>query len=317
MATAHSFLQGLVPAVDQWQVPGQALQNERQVWRDFIRRLARKGYLLPASVEELGHRNSSWIMKWPTGGIHSSTVFSRLQHHGETSKAFNQIPTAKFSYEPDLKELTVIMTNDETYTIDPSDYEQICTLTKGLYSVTKCEDESICELEISETTLNSAINEAVKVVNQAIGRYNANSRPPQGIRRTMSLSFWNRSHPMEPVVFPFVEAATRLTRNQAMLNGDIVAVAYKLNGRNVPKSEAMRHMSHSYTKISKLFGRICEAAGRRNAVYYEVYISKVNQLLIADRRARQAEIDRDLISDAPIAQALGPDDADIPSPKIW
>ena len=87
-------------------------------------------------------------------GIHSSTAFARLQYHGKHSTTFNEIPTGRFSYEPHLKELIVHMTNDETYSISPADHEQISTLVQGSYSITKCEDNSICDLEITESVLN-------------------------------------------------------------------------------------------------------------------------------------------------------------------
>ena len=231
------FLQGLIPAVDQWTVSDEALRDEPRVWANLVKRLARKGYLLPASVENIGHRHGSWIPSWPDGGVHSSTVFSRLQFHGEKSTTFNEIPPARFSYEPDLKELTVLMTNDETYTIHPGDYEPISRLTKGLYNVTKCEDSSIRDLEISETVINGSINEAVQVINDAIRRFNSNAGPSQNKRRSRWVF---KPKPWEPMVFPDVDAASRLTRNQATLDNMVLAVAYKLNGRNVPKTEATR-----------------------------------------------------------------------------
>lgn len=131
-------------------------------------------------------------------------------------------------------ELAVVMSNNETYTIHPADYEQISTLTKGLYSLTKTEDASICDLEISEVLLNGAINEAVRVINDAISKFNFNSRPPPRQKR----KGWELIKPWSgtPLVFRDIESANRLTRNQAMLNGELLAVAYKLNNRNVPKS---------------------------------------------------------------------------------
>lgn len=177
-----------------------------------------------------------------SSGIHSSTAFSRLQYHGRQSTTFNEIPPGRFNYEPDLKELLVHMTNDETYSIDPADYEQISTLTKGLYSITRSEDNSICDLEISESLLNGNLNEAVDVINDAIRRFNYSARPQQKQKRSL-WAIKTRSH--DPMVFPDVEPAVRLTRNQAMLsNTQLLAVAYKLNGRNVPKAEAMRRESY-------------------------------------------------------------------------
>lgn len=62
------FLQGLIPAVDQWKLTEHQLTNESQIWRNFVRNLACKGYLLPGSLEHLGHREKSWIYAWPAEG---------------------------------------------------------------------------------------------------------------------------------------------------------------------------------------------------------------------------------------------------------
>ena len=307
------FLQGLIPAVDKWPLSDQAVDNPEYVWRSFLKHLASRGYLLPASVEDLGHRQSSWVRKWPRGGVNSSTAFSRLQFHGESSATFNEIPTARFSYEPGLKELTVIMTNNETYTIHPSDYEQISTMTKGVYTAMRCEDSSIRDLEISEDVINGAINEAIRVINDAIRKFNFKTDPPS--RQKRSKWVW-KPKAGEQLVFRDLEAAGRLTRNLAMLDGNLLAVAYKLSGRNVPKSEAMRHMSYHFTRVRTLFNHLCEVAGRSILIYQD-HIGRVNKEFAADRKAYQIEKDQAIISDAPIAQALGPDDAEIPSQKVW
>lgn len=62
------FLEGLIPAVDGWELSEAAIADEPRVWRSLMRRLAKRGYLLPGSIEELGHRENSWIVQWPDGG---------------------------------------------------------------------------------------------------------------------------------------------------------------------------------------------------------------------------------------------------------
>lgn len=105
------FLQGLIPAVEGWPAPDSTIDKHEWLWTNFIKRLAKKGYLLPGTIEDMGHRESSWISKWPEAGINSSSAFSRLQYHGATSKSFNEVPTARFSYEPDLKGMYISWTN--------------------------------------------------------------------------------------------------------------------------------------------------------------------------------------------------------------
>ena len=102
-------------------------------------------------------------------------MFSKLQYHGDSQTTFNEIPPIGFSYEPEQTELTIIMTTGETYKIDPADYEGLSSLTKGSYYVTKAEDGRRCRLDISEIMLNGNINEAMRVLNNAIEAFNSST----------------------------------------------------------------------------------------------------------------------------------------------
>ena len=93
----RTFLETLIPIVDQWPVPEQSLTKLPKLWARFQRRLAEEGYLLPASSDELGFRESSWTVQWPAQGIKSSSVFDRIQLHGTRSKAFNEVPSIALS----------------------------------------------------------------------------------------------------------------------------------------------------------------------------------------------------------------------------
>lgn len=66
------FLQGLVPAVYGWTVPDLDTYKEAGVWKNFIMHLARSGYLLPGTVEQLGHPQQSWVSSWPEEGMRIS-----------------------------------------------------------------------------------------------------------------------------------------------------------------------------------------------------------------------------------------------------
>lgn len=70
-------------------------------------------------------------------------------------------------------------------------------------------------------------------------------------------------------------------------------------------------------QVKKSFERICDAAGPHSQTYYHTHIEQVKRLLDVDRNARQSENKQPLLSDAPIARAFGPDDADTASTKIW
>lgn len=76
-------------------------------------------------------------------------------------------------------------------------------------------------------------------------------------------------------------------------------------------------MSHSLTRVSKLFGRMCDAAGRNAYAYYQRHIDQVNRLLASEKQARRIEVQQPRISDAPIARAFGPDVVELASLKVW
>ncbi|KAK0338071.1 hypothetical protein LTR02_002084 [Friedmanniomyces endolithicus] len=308
------FLQALIPAIDDINFTIRDSSKYKQHWETLLWRLARKGYLLPGSLEDLGHPHRSWIVMWPDVGIRSSTAFGRLQLHGEKTSTFNEIPQCQFHYEPGLKTLTVLLTNSESYTIHPDDHDRISTLTAGHFDVTSCEDASICGLLNSEVVLNRDINEAIRVINVAIRQFNARSTP-SGKSVTRSL-LRKRA---EPLVFPDLEAAARLTRNQAVLQpaGTILAVAYKLDGKNIPKAEALRHMSDQYTRAMTLFGHLCESA-RRSVSFYERYIGDVHRFFGRDRQVHAEEKKRPTLSDSPIARAFHTADNPLSrSTSIW
>jgi hypothetical protein len=76
-------------------------------------------------------------------------------------------------------------------------------------------------------------------------------------------------------------------------------------------------VAYENKRVEALFNRICRAAGEKNLFHYRSYIEGVNQLLSADKHTRNVEMREMPISDAPIAQALGPEDTDVPAKKIW
>lgn len=134
------------------------------------------------------------------------------------------------------------MTNDETYSIHPEDYEQISRLSKGLYNITRCEDGTTSDLDITETVLNTAINEAIQVINNAIRIFNSSlgSTSKQKSRKWLTPA---RSR--GPAVFSDLNAAHRLTKCKATVDGTVLAVAYKLNGKPVPKREATHYSTYT------------------------------------------------------------------------
>ena len=72
-----------------------------------------------------------------------------------------------------------------------------------------------------------------------------------------------------------------------------------------------------YNQVKSSFERICEKTGSHSHTYYHTHIEQVKRFLHIDREARRFENSQPLLSDAPIARAFGPDDADTSSAKIW
>ena len=90
-------------------------------------------------------------------------------------------------------------------------------------------------MEIMETTLNAAINEAIQVINNAIRVFNSSHGSPSSRR---SRNWLSAPKPRGPPVFADAVAPSRVTKCNAMIGGTLLAVAYKINGKQVPKRDA-------------------------------------------------------------------------------
>ena len=103
-------------------------------WKTFIQQIVNQGYLLPGTVSGLGSKTQSWIVQWPKIGFKSSVVFNNLQYSGPRNRTFNDILPIELHPASCLKELTVIMNNQEEFTIDSLDLERItCSKFKYTY----------------------------------------------------------------------------------------------------------------------------------------------------------------------------------------
>lgn len=309
----------MIPAVDAWPLTDRFMDcfSYTGAWDEFLVNIAARGYLLPGSLEDLGRDRLSYVKKWPDAGVNSSTVFARLQYHGEKMGTFNEIPHARFDLQPDQTEITVVMTNNVTYTMHPGDYERMSTLAPGIYTVTRCPDKGSCTLNVTATHVNRDINEAIRVMNAAIQQFNAHNVPHAKQRQIGNLLQKSRRRDIpDSTIYPDMDHAARLTRNHAMLAGVKLAVAYKLDGKNVPKAEALRHMSHWFTTVMTLFQHLLAKIGPAIG-YYAEYKTQITRLLEADRAAYQFEQTQHMIADSPIAQAFSPNDGDAHSRHIW
>ncbi|KAL8890304.1 MAG: hypothetical protein Q9215_002533 [Flavoplaca cf. flavocitrina] len=88
------FLKALVPAIDGFPLECDNIDMEEahsHTWNIIIKRILADGYLLPGTVEDLGRKSLSWIIKWPEDGFSSTLIFDNLQYAGRL-RAINDIP---------------------------------------------------------------------------------------------------------------------------------------------------------------------------------------------------------------------------------
>ncbi|KAL8897053.1 MAG: hypothetical protein Q9207_007412 [Kuettlingeria erythrocarpa] len=131
------FLNALVPAIDGF--PLECGSNETEeahndVWNILIKRILADGYLLPGTVDDLGRRSLSWIVKWPEDGFNSTLIFNNLQYAGRL-RAINEIPPVEVHPSSDCTELTVVMTDENKYVISPKELDNIVYMTPGIYAM--------------------------------------------------------------------------------------------------------------------------------------------------------------------------------------
>jgi hypothetical protein len=132
------FLTSMVPAFEGWYplTSRTAEEDYSHYWDVFISRILSRGYILPGKVVQLGRNPMSWCVKWGEDGFKSSNVFCNLQFTGPL-RAGNEIPRIDDLNEKDHESpnLTVILTNDEKYTIRAPDYDRIICLITGMPAI--------------------------------------------------------------------------------------------------------------------------------------------------------------------------------------
>lgn len=142
------------------------------------------------------------------------------------------------------------MTNSDSYAIDSSDLERITCMNTGTYNARQARlNGRLFDLEIEEVVLNDSMNEAIAILNGVIRRVNwwltstKNGRGAAGaiVRRLTKTA--RKEKPVELVLTEEQFGPGRLTKNRALLNQDIVAIAYKLEGRKITKKDTIRIMA--------------------------------------------------------------------------
>ncbi|MCJ1402768.1 hypothetical protein MMC11_005989 [Xylographa trunciseda] len=317
------FLQSMVPAFEGFPLSEDGSRDDSHDWNVFIQRILQQGYLLPGTVADLGRERLSWIVKWPDNGFRSTVIFNNLQYAGCRLRTINDIPPIELHPEANLKELTVVMTNGSRYTISPNDLDKITCLQPGLYTVWEPGSGGReLDLEVQEFHLNVELEKSIRRMNEIIHEINGRLATPRRhssvTRRLMKknvseLSFLND-----------FKGSGRLTKDLALLNQDTLAMAYKIDGRKIPKKDAIRSMAQDIRELTAFISYLERRMGDIDSKPFSQETAHLKRALegvknqngIADEHRRRIGDDAD-ISDEPIAKVIYPGGVDVKGPQVW
>ena len=317
------FMKAMVPTFEQFPLNNGRDKDLGHYWNVFMQRILQQGYLLPAGVTDLGSERLSWIIKWPEEGIKSTLVFNNLQYAGCRLRAINEIPPIEFYPEVYLKEVTVELTTGIKYTIASQDLERITCLQPGTYAISQASPDSRAyELEIYESQVNREFEEAVRTMNQIIQSINSLLAVP---RRSMSvkgkimgkvrseLSFFND-----------VKGTGRYTRSLVILNHETLAIAYKIEGRRIPKKDLVRTMAKDVRELMTFVAHIERHMSEVDTRSYtnekrslkNALENVKSQLEVADAKRREVS-EEEARTDEPISKVLYPGSANTGDAGVW
>jgi len=247
------FLNGLITAFEGPLVnPSPHLVDQPEIWRLFLLRLLRHDYVLPGTIEQLGSDTFSWVSKWPEDGHRDSSVFSHLQYAGR-ARTFNEIPPIDFHTEHTSTEVTAIFTNGCRYIVSVEDLENIIRMVPRRFALTEAIPEGRSfDLFITEVHVNEPLYRAIWEVNSILNLVKGilPAKPKSKIMGILGdvLNGGNKNN-AEGVSLPEVKGSGRLTYHVATLNGQMLAVSYKVEGRKITRRELVRHLASDLSKM--------------------------------------------------------------------
>jgi hypothetical protein len=219
--------------------------------------------------------------------------------------------------------LTVILTNGDNYTIGSSDLERITCLTPGQYNVQEAKDHGRnYDLTIQEYHINANLIEAIRKTNVIVQKLNVFST---FIRPRISDRFLRRVNTEITFLYE-CKSAGRLTRSVAILNQDVLAETYKIEGRKITTKDSMRTMMHDIREMNQLLmhveRRIAEIGnegGSRGADrrVLKGELEEIRSLIAVAEVKRQELAVAEVISDEPITKVLYPGGLDPNNIKVW
>lgn len=325
------FVREMVNAVETR--PQRMPDNEEKIWNGFIAQLLRDGYVLPGFTQQMGQLERSWVVKFPDGeGFKDSYVFRNLQYHDEHS-TINVIPPIDLSMNHRTGEVTSVLTDNNRYLIAVGDHQKITGMVFGEYSVTEAAGpKRTCDLSISEIFVNDYLNKAIQRTNHVLGivnSYFATVKPQQrklvkgdALVRRLSRKFEELNLPIMSTKtkrYPDIASCGRLTTHEAKLNGKLLAVAYKVEGKKIARRDLIRNMAtdlrkvrttlhHIDIEVQRYSGKKKNEATKQTIVSLQKELPAIHQCLGYAEQNKQALEQQDKldVGDEPIVQTIFP-----------
>ena len=309
------FLEALVSTVEGFELYEPASET-RQVtfWDKFVQRILHLGYVLPGSIEQLGRETDSWIIKWPEHGFKSSDIFKHLQYAGDSLRTINDIAPVDLHPEKSFTKLPVHMANDKDYVLDSRDIEGITLMNTGQYIINDAGTSSrTIDFRIQEIQINSNLEQAIAKINGILDELNKMLALP---RKRFPLS---RGRPSNTTLLNNFEGSGRITKHVALLDQELIATAFKVEGRKITKMDAFRKITRDESNLDVLvkdLERRAEDFNRNDSSRTKAF-TEIKGLLDLAREQRRRVVNEHDYPDEPISQVLFPNGQGLGMQGIW
>ena len=319
------FLNALVPTIEGFPLESGSTNRDEDhsnIWNIFITRLLADGYLLPGTVDDLGRKRLSWIVKWPEDGFKSTSIFNTLQYAGRL-RTINNIPPVEVHPGSDDAELTVVMTNDSKYTISARDLDNIVYMTPGSYPMQETtERKGFFDLVIEERQLDADLYQAIKMTNKIVYRVNQWLANPKRGGNVVSKIVRKRADHQS--FLNDVRGSGRLVMVTAILDQEVLAVTYKVDGRKVSRVDAVQNMARDIRQLHALIRHIEQSGDMTDHSFFRVEKRELKQSLdqvkaqidMAEKSRTSIGLDQDLTNE-PIAKCLYPEGINVNNGDVW
>jgi hypothetical protein len=324
------FVKTLVAAVEGSDVePKLDISHQGRIWNIFVQRLLWLGYMIPGTVAQLGQTDLSRVVKWPEDGIKYSHTFRNIRYGGGHN-TINEIPSLELHLDSALEEATIFLTNGNRYLIGQDDLEKVICITPGKYPLIKNTARGRSpDLETTENVVNSALYEAIFRLNRIIAEYNS-YQPVLGRRGSVLTRLSFSRDKSEDTHLKEIKGSGRLTSNIAKLIDQILAIAYKVEGRKITRRDLLRNLAsdiRTVNAVTRVLGAAMQCCDnwnatervrqmvnqrRRSLIRIREYIAQAE-----DNKTRIATKDHGGLSDEPISKVLYPNGSAEATMPVW